>query len=46
MEHLLEWYLIYRNETRIDSILPNAAHERKIYGDATGVNLFAEMTVA
>jgi extracellular factor (EF) 3-hydroxypalmitic acid methyl ester biosynthesis protein len=46
MEHLLEWYLIYRNETEIDSILPKAARQRRIYVDVTGVNLFAEMTVA
>lgn len=46
MEHLLEWHLIYRDVTGIDSILPKEAHARSIYVDATGINLFAEMAVA
>ena len=45
MEHLLEWYLIYRDEMQMESILPEESTERKIYVDATGVNVFAEASV-
>jgi extracellular factor (EF) 3-hydroxypalmitic acid methyl ester biosynthesis protein len=45
MEHLLEWYLIYRDETSIESLLPMRVGNRKIYADETGVNVFAEATV-
>ena len=45
MGHLLEWYLIYRDEAKMDFLLPEQSTERKIYVDATGVNVFAEMTI-
>jgi len=45
MGHLLEWYLIYRDEAKMDFLLPAQATERKIYVDATGVNVFAEMAI-
>ena len=45
MEHLLEWYLIYRDETKIASLLPPQSIEHNIYVDATGVNLFAEADI-
>lgn len=45
MEHLLEWYLIYRDEARLDRLLPADAHARRLYVDATGVNVFAEATI-
>lgn len=45
MGHLLEWYLIYRDEAKMDFLLPEQSTERKIYVDATGVNVFAEMAI-
>jgi extracellular factor (EF) 3-hydroxypalmitic acid methyl ester biosynthesis protein len=45
MEHLLEWYLIYRDESQMLSILPENSTEHHIYVDATGVNVFAEASV-
>ncbi|WP_342116859.1 class I SAM-dependent methyltransferase [Pseudoduganella sp. OTU4001] len=45
MEHILEWYLIYRDETRMQSILPERCSGTSIYTDPTGVNVFAETTV-
>ncbi|CDG83321.1 class I SAM-dependent methyltransferase [Janthinobacterium agaricidamnosum] len=45
MEHLLEWHLIYRDEAGIEALLPEQARQRKVYVDATGVNLFAEMSI-
>lgn len=46
MEHLLEWYLIYRDEAKLDALLPETAIARRLYVDATGVNVFAETTIA
>jgi len=46
MEHLLEWYLIYRDETQMELLLPEGSTEHKIYVDATGANVFAEAIVA
>jgi extracellular factor (EF) 3-hydroxypalmitic acid methyl ester biosynthesis protein len=46
MEHLLEWYLIYRDELKMESLLPSDAIEHKIWSDATGVNVFAEAMIA
>lgn len=43
MEHILEWYLIYRDESKMLSLLPQRSTEHSIYTDATGVNVFAEM---
>ena len=45
MEHLLEWHLIYRNEASLSALLPEFAVERDIYLDATGVNVFAEVSL-
>jgi extracellular factor (EF) 3-hydroxypalmitic acid methyl ester biosynthesis protein len=45
MEHLLEWYLIYRDEVGMDTLLPECSAERKLYVDETGVNVFAEATI-
>lgn len=45
MEHLLEWYLIYRDEARIASLLPAQSSVRKIFVDETGVNIFAEAVI-
>ena len=45
MEHLLEWHLIYRNEASLSALLPDGASDRHIYVDATGVNVFAEVSV-
>lgn len=46
MGHLLEWYLIYRDEAGMEAVLPRQSTGRKVYVDATGVNVFAEVTVA
>jgi extracellular factor (EF) 3-hydroxypalmitic acid methyl ester biosynthesis protein len=46
MEHLLEWYLIYRDEAKMDFLLSPLSSERKIYLDVTGVNVFAEAIIA
>lgn len=46
MEHLLDWYLIYRDEAKIESLLPAQLATRKIYVDATGVNVFAEAVIS
>ena len=45
MEHLLEWYLIYRDEAGMASLLPENSHAHRLYVDETGVNVFAEATV-
>jgi extracellular factor (EF) 3-hydroxypalmitic acid methyl ester biosynthesis protein len=45
MEHLLEWYLIYRDERGMDALLPAGSAEHKLYVDETGVNVFAEVTI-
>lgn len=45
MGHLLEWYLIYRDEAKMSSLLPEQSTGKKIYTDATGVNIFAEATI-
>lgn len=45
MEHLLEWYLIYRDEEKIASLLPPQSVTRNIWVDATGVNVFAEAAI-
>ncbi len=46
MGHLLEWYLIYRDELGMEAVLPRQVSERKVYVDDTGVNVFAEVVVA
>jgi extracellular factor (EF) 3-hydroxypalmitic acid methyl ester biosynthesis protein len=45
LEHLLEWYLIYRDEAKMESLLPEDAVEHRIWFDATGVNVFAESMI-
>lgn len=45
MCHLLEWYLIYRDEAGLEAVLPRGALHPRVYADATGVNVFAEATV-
>ena len=45
MEHLLEWYLIYRDEASFYPLLPAQSIARKIYVDATGMNIFAEAII-
>ncbi|MEG1118298.1 MAG: SAM-dependent methyltransferase, partial [Janthinobacterium sp.] len=45
MEHLLEWHLIYRNEEGLSALLPEHAIDPLIYVDATGVNVFAEVSI-
>ena len=45
MCHLLEWYLIYRDEAGLQAVLPRASVDQKLYADSTGVNVFAEATV-
>jgi extracellular factor (EF) 3-hydroxypalmitic acid methyl ester biosynthesis protein len=45
MEHLLDWYLIYRDEARIASLLPAQSNTLNIWVDATGVNAFAEAII-
>lgn len=46
MEHLLEWYLIYRDEAKMLSLLPEQSTDHEVYVDATGVNVFAEATIS
>jgi extracellular factor (EF) 3-hydroxypalmitic acid methyl ester biosynthesis protein len=45
MGHLLEWYLIYRDEEKMNALLPAQSTAKKIFTDATGVNIFAEVTI-
>ena len=45
MEHLLEWYLIYRDAAILEPLLPMQSATRKIYTDATGMNIFAEAII-
>jgi extracellular factor (EF) 3-hydroxypalmitic acid methyl ester biosynthesis protein len=45
MEHLLEWYLIYRDEAGFYPLLPAQSTARKVYVDATGMNIFAEAII-
>ncbi len=45
MEHLLEWYLIYRDEARMLALLPERTREPRLWVDSTGVNVFAEVRV-
>lgn len=40
MEHLLEWYLIYRDEAGFSPLIK--AEEKRIYTDKTGFNIFLE----
>ena len=42
MEHLLDWHLIYRDETEIRALTPDKAfaEDVSVHADETGVNLF------
>lgn len=46
MEHFMEWYLIYRDEEGMEQLFPDGFTGVTTYTDATGVNLFAEVTKA
>lgn len=45
MEHLLEWYLVYRDEARMESLLPAGSANVRLFTDDTGVNVFAQARV-
>ncbi len=45
MEHVLEWYLIYRDEAGMASIMPDHAGAPRLWTDPTGVNVFAEVAI-
>jgi extracellular factor (EF) 3-hydroxypalmitic acid methyl ester biosynthesis protein len=45
MEHVLEWYLIYRDEAQLRAVLPRHTSNTRVFTDKTGVNVFAEFTV-
>ncbi|CAH0439570.1 class I SAM-dependent methyltransferase PhcB [Ralstonia pseudosolanacearum] len=46
MEHLLEWYLVYRDEERMTALLPPGSEQVRVFTDDTGVNVFAHADVA
>lgn len=46
MAHILEWYLVYRDEAKMAEILPGQCSEPRIYTDITKVNVFAETVVS
>ncbi len=39
MEHLLEWYLVYRDEAHLESLAPKGCSP-EVFADDTGVNVF------
>ena len=43
MEHIAEWYLIYRDERQMSSLVPEVEAKR-VWADTSGVNIFLEMT--
>ncbi len=45
MEHVLDWHLVYRDEAALEALLPPQAGARRIFVDATGVNVFAQATL-
>ncbi|KAF7961963.1 SAM-dependent methyltransferase [Cupriavidus sp. UYMU48A] len=45
MEHMLEWYLIYRDEAGMHALLPSNTRDGRTYADVTGVNVFVEAVV-
>lgn len=45
MEHLLEWHLIYRDETDMRRLVPTACVIDRIFTDPTGVNVFLDMVI-
>jgi len=42
MEHLVEWYLIHRDEDQLRALAPPGS-EARVYRDATGLNVFVEL---
>ncbi len=46
MEHVLEWYLIYRDAANLESLFPIQSSINKVYVDDTGVNIFAEAIIS
>jgi extracellular factor (EF) 3-hydroxypalmitic acid methyl ester biosynthesis protein len=40
MEHLLEWYLIYRDEAGLAALAPKESDGGEVFADDTGVNIF------
>lgn len=44
MEHLLEWYLIYRDEAHLLSLAPKGS-EAEVFADDTGVNVFLTVRI-
>lgn len=40
MEHLLEWYLIYRDEAQMEALAPEGSNPH-VFADDTGVNVFS-----
>ena len=46
LEHILEWYLNYRDEQGMERLLPFGVKEQSIYVDATGVNIFMEAKIS
>jgi extracellular factor (EF) 3-hydroxypalmitic acid methyl ester biosynthesis protein len=43
MEHLLEWHLIYRDESGMRRLAPDSSRIERIWTDATGVNVFMQL---
>jgi extracellular factor (EF) 3-hydroxypalmitic acid methyl ester biosynthesis protein len=39
MEHLLEWYLVYRDEAHLELLAPKGSNP-EVFADETGVNVF------
>jgi extracellular factor (EF) 3-hydroxypalmitic acid methyl ester biosynthesis protein len=46
MAHILEWYLVYRDETRMAAILPVQCGVPRLFTDVTKVNVFAEAVIS
>lgn len=45
MEHLLEWYLVYRSMDTLSPLIPPQAKTKNVYADDTGMNIFAEAVI-
>jgi len=43
MEYLVEWYLVYRDEKQMLSLVKDIP-DKKVYGDDTGLNIFLEFS--
>ena len=42
MEHILEWYLIYRDEKAMSALVPGVGKQH-VFVDKTGINVFLEI---